>query len=167
MGETTVVEGSTLNLFCDGSNSAPQPTLQWISPNGKVVGESGELTIVTVTRNMAGTYTCVATLPGSTATMGTSVDITIIPSKFEGDVNPFLILVQLLDCPTLNSTDTIVVNMSSSAVGSTATYQCRDGPTDVYTTQCTSTGDWDPLPLSTLDCTESNVPGQHCMCLLW
>ena len=79
-GETTVVEGSTLNLFCNGSNSTPQPTLQWISPNGKVVGESGELTIVTVTRNMAGTYTCVATLPGSTATMNTSVDITIIPS---------------------------------------------------------------------------------------
>ena len=88
-GETTVVEGSTLRLFCNGSNSAPQPTLQWISPNGKVVGESGELTIVTVTRNMAGTYTCVATLPDSTATMGTSVDITIIPSRFEGDVNRF------------------------------------------------------------------------------
>ena len=82
MGETTVVEGSTLHLFCGGSNSAPQSTLQWISPNGKVVGESGELTIVTVTRNMAGTYTCVATLPGSTATMNTSVDININPSKF-------------------------------------------------------------------------------------
>ena len=81
-GETTVVEGSTLHLFCDGSNSAPRPTLQWISPNGKVVGESGELTIVTLTRNMAGIYTCVATLPGSTATMNTSVDITINPSKF-------------------------------------------------------------------------------------
>ena len=82
VGETTVVEGSSLHLFCDGSNSAPQPTLQWISPNGKVVGESGGLTIVTLTRNMAGTYTCVATLPGSTATMNTSVDITILPSKF-------------------------------------------------------------------------------------
>ena len=80
MGETTVIEGSTLNLFCDGSNSAPQPTLQWISPNGEVVGESEELTIVTVTRNMAGTYTCVAPLPGSTATMNTSMDITILPS---------------------------------------------------------------------------------------
>ena len=99
--------------------------------------------------------------------MFTAVTTIVIPSKFEGDVNPFLILVQLLDCPTLNSTDVIVVNMSSTAVGSTATYQCRDGPTDVYTTQCTSIGDWDPLPLSTLDCTESNVSGQHCMCLLW
>ena len=107
MGETTVVEGSTLNLFCDGSNSAPQPTLQWISPNGKVVGESGELTIVTVTRNMAGTYTCVATFNDSTATMNTSVDININPSK--------------------------------------------------YTTQCNITGDWDPHPLSTLDCTSEET----------
>ena len=54
-----------------------------------------------------------------------------------------------------------MVNMSSTAVGSIATYQCRDGPTDVYTTQCTSTGVWDPHPLSTLDCTESNGPGRH------
>ena len=69
----------------------------------------------------------------------------------------------IVDCEMLKCTDTIVVNMSSTAVGSIATYQCRDGPTDVYTTQCTSTGAWDPLPL---DCTESNVPGQHCMCLL-
>ena len=48
----------------------------------------------------------------------------------------------------------IVVNLSSTAVGSNATYQCRDGPTDVYTTQCTSTGVWDPHPLSTLDCSK-------------
>ena len=57
-------------------------------------------------------------------------------------------------CDMLKSTDTIIVNMSSTAVGSTATYQCRDGPTDVYTTQCTSTGVWDPHPLSTLDCSK-------------
>ena len=126
------------------------------------MGESGELTIVTVTRNMAGTYTCVATFPGCTATMNTSVDITINPSKF-GSVGVGLsfMFVIIVDCPTLTSTDTIVVNMSSTAVGSIATYQCRDGPTDLYTTQCTSTGDWDPLPLSTLDCTKSNVPGKH------
>jgi hypothetical protein len=43
--------------------------------------------------------------------------------------------------------------ISSTAVGSNATYQCRDGPTDVYTTQCTSTGVWDP----NLDC--ETVPG--------
>ena len=46
------------------------------------------------------------------------------------------------------------MNMTSTAMGSIATYQCRDGPTDdVYTTQCTSTGVWDPHPLSLLDCT--------------
>ena len=40
----------------------------------------------------------------------------------------------------------IIVNMSSTAEDSTATYQCRDGPTVVYTTQCTSTGVWNPHP---------------------
>ncbi|CAI8024739.1 Leucine-rich repeat and fibronectin type-III domain-containing protein 5, partial [Geodia barretti] len=144
LGEREVTEGSPLYLLCDGSNSDPRPTLQWISPDGKIVSESGKLDIVTTTRNMTGIYTCVATLPRSTATMNTTVDITIVS----------------IECPTLKSTDAIIVNMSSTAVGSTATYQCRDGPTDVYTTQCTSTGVWDPHPLSTLDCTESNGPGQ-------
>ncbi|CAI8027028.1 Leucine-rich repeat and fibronectin type-III domain-containing protein 5 [Geodia barretti] len=84
MGETEVTEGNTLHLLCDGSNSDPQPTLQWISPDGKMVSESGELDIVTTTRNMTGIYTCVATLPRSTATMISTVDITIIPkSLFE------------------------------------------------------------------------------------
>ena len=54
----------------------------------------------------------------------------------------------------LKSTDIIIVNMSSTEEGSTATYQCRDGPTDVHTTQCTSSGVWDPSPLSTLDCSK-------------
>ncbi|CAI8044673.1 Leucine-rich repeat and fibronectin type-III domain-containing protein 5, partial [Geodia barretti] len=132
-----VTEGSTLHLLCDGSNSHPQPNLQWISPDGKMVSESGELDIVTTTRNMTGIYTCVATLPHSTATMNTTVNITIFP----------------IDCPTINSPDTMMVNMSSTAVGSTATYQCRDGPTHVYTTQCTSTGVWDPSP----DCTSKET----------
>ncbi|CAI8027032.1 Leucine-rich repeat and fibronectin type-III domain-containing protein 5, partial [Geodia barretti] len=62
MGETEVTEGNTLHLLCGGSNSDPQPILQWISPDGKMVSESGELDIVTTTRNMTGIYTCVATL---------------------------------------------------------------------------------------------------------
>ena len=37
-------------------------------------------------------------------------------------------------------------------MGSNATYQCRDGSSDVYTTQCTSDGMWEPNPNSTLDC---------------
>ncbi|CAI8046613.1 Leucine-rich repeat and fibronectin type-III domain-containing protein 5 [Geodia barretti] len=84
MGETTIIKGSPLHLLCDGSNSDPQPTLQWISPDGKMVSQSGELDIVTTTRNMTGIYTCVATLPHSTATMTATVNITIVPkSLFE------------------------------------------------------------------------------------
>ena len=41
-------------------------------------------------------------------------------------------------------------------MGSNATYQCRDGSSDVYTTQCTSDGVWEPNPNATLDCT---IPG--------
>ena len=63
----------------------------------------------------------------------------------------------LVYCEELESTDTIIVNITSTKFGSNATYQCRDGPTDdVYTTQCTSDGVWDPNPLSTLDCGEDS-----------
>ena len=111
---------------------------------------------------MTGIYTCVATLPHSTATMNTTVDITIVSSKVAESVVPFsLNITHTVECPTLKSTDAIIVNMSSTEEGSTATYQCRDGPTDVYTTQCTSTGVWDPHPLSTLHCIESNEPAKH------
>ena len=41
-------------------------------------------------------------------------------------------------------------------MGSIATYQCRDGSSDVYTTQCTSDGVWEPNPNSTLDCTRTD-----------
>ena len=42
-------------------------------------------------------------------------------------------------------------------MGSIATYQCRDGSSDVCTTQCTSDGVWEPNTNSTLDCT---TPGK-------
>ena len=45
------------------------------------------------------------------------------------------------------------MNLTSTVMGSNATYQCRDGSSDVYTTQCTSDGVWEPNPNSTLDCT--------------
>ncbi|CAI8010690.1 hypothetical protein GBAR_LOCUS7012 [Geodia barretti] len=83
---------------------------------------------------MAGTYTCVANQ--FTLTMNSSVEIIVH-----------------FACDVLMSTDMIIVNMSSTAVGSTATYQCRDSPTDVYTTQCTSTGVWHPHP----DCTSKET----------
>ena len=40
-------------------------------------------------------------------------------------------------------------------MGSNATYQCRDGSSDVYTTQCTSDGVWEPNPNST-HCTDTS-----------
>ena len=48
-------------------------------------------------------------------------------------------------------------------MGSNATYQCRDGSSDVYTTQCTSDGVWEPNLKSTLDCTRTDhgVPMQN------
>ena len=66
-------------------------------------------------------------------------------------------------CEALQSTTVIIVNLTSTAMGSTATYQCRDGSSDVYTTQCTSDGVWEPNPNSTLDCTgtDHDVPMQN------
>ena len=58
-----------------------------------------------------------------------------------------------VSCGTLQSTTDIIVNVTSTAMGSNATYQCRDGPSDVYTTQCTSDGVWEPNPNSTRECT--------------
>ena len=59
----------------------------------------------------------------------------------------------LVPCETLQSTtNIIIVNLTSTAMGSNATYQCRDGSSDVYTTQCTSYGVWEPDPNSSLDC---------------
>ena len=51
------------------------------------------------------------------------------------------------------------MNIASTTMGSTATYQCRNVSSDVYTTQCTSDGVWAPNPNSTLDCTRT-VPMQ-------
>ena len=67
-------------------------------------------------------------------------------------VSYYLIIISVL-CKTLQSTESIIVNFASTAMGSNATYQCRDGSSDVYTTQCTSDGVWEPNPNSTLNCT--------------
>ena len=66
-------------------------------------------------------------------------------------------------CETLQSTENIIVNFVSIAISSNATYQCKDGSSDVYTTQCTSNGVWEPNPSSTLDCTmtDHDVPMQN------
>ena len=65
-------------------------------------------------------------------------------------------------CETLQSTTDIIVNLTSTAMGSNATYQCRDGSSDVYTTQCTSDGVWEPNPNSTLDCTTQGIMLPSC-----
>ena len=63
----------------------------------------------------------------------------------------------IVSCETLQSTTDIIVNLTSTAMGSNATYQCRDGSSDVYTTQCTSDGVWEPDPNSSLDCTAPGI----------
>ena len=63
----------------------------------------------------------------------------------------------IVPCETLQSTTNIIMNFNSTAMGSNATYQCRNGSSDVYTTQCTSDGVWEPNPNSTLNCT---LPGK-------
>ena len=76
-GETTVSEGDTLDLSCDGSNSDPLPTLHWVSPDGETVSDTGQLVIMDITRNMSGLYTCVAILPHSNMTLNITVSVTI------------------------------------------------------------------------------------------
>ena len=74
----------------------------------------------------------------------------------------YIIIISAL-CETLQSTENIIVNLASTVMGSNATYQCRDESSDVYTTQCTSDGVWEPNPNSSLDCTmtDHGVPMQN------
>ena len=71
----------------------------------------------------------------------------------------YLFIISVL-CESLQTIENITVNFTSTAMGSNATYQCRDGSSNVYTTQCTSDGVWEPNPNSTLDCTmtDHDVP---------
>jgi hypothetical protein len=137
-GNTTLSKGDTLYLDCDTSNSNPRVGLsvKWLSPEGVVVSYDTTLEIMNIQRSAVGIYTCVATRPLSGATMNSTVNVTV-----------------QFPCETLQSTTDIIVNLTSTAMGSTATYQCRNGSSDVYTTQCTSDGVWEPNPNSTLDCT--------------
>ena len=153
MGETTVSERDTLHLTCDVSNSRPLPSIKWVYPGGQTF--TRDLEISNTTRYMTGTYTCIAThTTFSDGTVNTSVHITILCECVKVHFSTVSYYYFSVNCEAVQSTDLIIVNMTSTAMGSIATYQCRDGPTDdVYTTQCTSTGVWDPHPLSLLDCT--------------
>jgi hypothetical protein len=134
-GNTTLSKGDTLYLDCDASNSRPRPSVEWFSPEGVMISIIRNLQIMNFQRSATGIYTCVA-LSHSGATMNNTVTVTV-----------------QFPCETLQSTTDIIVNLTSTAMGSTATYQCRNGSSDVYTTQCTSDGVWEPNPNSTLDCT--------------
>ena len=69
----------------------------------------------------------------------------------------YLLIIYIVSCETLQSTTDMIVTLTSTAMGSNATYQCRDGSSDVYTTQCTSDGVWEPSPNSTLNCTTTGT----------
>ena len=70
-------EGVTLSLECDSSNSAPLPTVHWLSPDGEMISDSRHLTISNITRDMAGTYTCIAISDNTRATMNATVNIIV------------------------------------------------------------------------------------------
>ena len=74
-GETTVSEGDTLHLMCNSSNSRPLPLVHWLAPDGEFLVYGSPLVISNVTRDMAGTYTCVA--DQFTLTMNSSVEIIV------------------------------------------------------------------------------------------
>jgi hypothetical protein len=135
-GNTTLSKGDTLYLDCDTSNSRPSPRVEWLSPEGVVLSNERILEMTNIQGSAEGIYTCVATHPIYRATLNSIVNVTV-----------------QVPCETLWSTTDIIVNLTSTAMGSTATYQCRNGSSDVYTTQCTSDGVWEPNPNSTLDCT--------------
>ena len=71
-----VSEGDRLDLECDITNSHPLPSIRWVYPGGQTFTK--DIEINNITRNMAGTYTCIATTTFSDSTVNTSVHITIL-----------------------------------------------------------------------------------------
>ena len=45
------------------------------------------------------------------------------------------------------------MNFTTTMFGYNATYYCQGDPSEIYTTQCTSAGVWEPDP-NTLNCTD-------------
>ena len=74
-GETTVSEGGTLDLTC----TAPIPSLSlhWVSPDGSIVSNSGDLEITNITADEIGEYTCVATNLTTNTTTNNSVTVLV------------------------------------------------------------------------------------------
>ena len=77
MGETTVTRGDIVSFYCNASHSRPPATVQWLSPGGEVVSDSGVLEIFNFTWKLEGLYTCVASFVNSSVTKNSSVQVTI------------------------------------------------------------------------------------------
>ena len=71
-------EGDTLSLDCDSSNTATGPPVHWLSPDGEMISNDRSLIINNITRDMAGTYTCVAASLNTGAVVNTTVNVIVI-----------------------------------------------------------------------------------------
>ena len=77
MGETSVNEGDTLELYCNVSHSNPPATVHWLSPNDDT-SDGGVLEIVNITRSLGGLYFCIASFNNSSnITKNNSVEVII------------------------------------------------------------------------------------------
>ena len=76
MGETSVSEGDTLELYCNVSLSNPPATVHWLSPSGHI-SDGGVLEITDITRSWMGFYFCIASFNNSSVTKNSSVEVVI------------------------------------------------------------------------------------------
>ena len=53
-GNTTVMEGDTLSLDCDASNSQPLPRVAWFSPEGTLITNNRGLEVANISRTQSG-----------------------------------------------------------------------------------------------------------------
>ena len=70
------MEGDTLSLDCDASNSQPLPTVAWLDPQGEEISSSRDNEIVGISRTQSGIYTCVAT-DSNGETQDTTVNVIV------------------------------------------------------------------------------------------
>ena len=76
MGETSVNEGDTLELYCNVSQSNPPATVHWQSPNDDTI-DGGVLEIINITENLGGLYFCIASFNNSSITKNSYVEVII------------------------------------------------------------------------------------------
>ena len=76
MGETSVNEGDTLELYCNVSLSNPPATVHWLSSNGNI-SDGGILEIANITGSWMGLYFCIASFKNFSITKNSSVEVVI------------------------------------------------------------------------------------------